>query len=235
MNAASQRVSLWADGTQDVGEIAGWCASQGIELDIQSGAPNVGASTALCLDQQGLCLYTAGFDTPFRLQPGVIQRRSTGAQLLARACGDAGGWLLDAFAGFGLDGFLLARKFRLTLVEGNPLVYLMLRDFGRRSGIQADFIYADARQVVSGLTTRPEVIYLDPMFEARNKRALPNRGLQHLRALTAGTDVDMAQMLELARDRAGSRVVMKRRRKSEAVGRPTFAIRGKTVRYDVYC
>ena len=45
--------------------------------------------------------------------------------------------------------------------------------------------------------TPQDVILLDPMFPLTNKRALPNRGLQHLRELTESSQTDHDDLLPL--------------------------------------
>jgi len=81
---------------------------------------------------------------------------------------------------------------------------------------------------------RPEVVYIDPMFPAARK-AMERKPMRVLRQL-AGGDVDSGEMLALALQVAGHRVVAKRPRKAPPLGNraPTTSHRGRSLRYDVY-
>ena len=92
----------------------------------------------------------------------------------------------------------------------------------------------DGRLWLADDTRRWDVVYLDPMFPARRKRALPNRGLQHLQVLAAEYPVDLEECLAQARSRAGRRVVVKRRLRDPKLGRPSHQLKGHAVRFDVY-
>ena len=85
------------------------------------------------------------------------------------------------------------------------------------------------------------VVLLDPMFPPIAKKALPNRGLQHLRQLTedslvgnAKAEEELPELLALAKARCSGRVVIKRRLKDSVTGRVDWQIKGKSVRFDVY-
>ena len=156
---------------------------------------------------------------------------------LARAC-DAGTGLrvLDATAGWGTDGLALARiGCQVRMLETNPLVFAMLDDRLRRSGVRAATEWADARsRMRSPDGERYDVVYLDPMFPPRNKTALPARPLQVLREVVGDEVPDASELLALARRCALSRVVMKQRAHGPAVGQPDWRVGGRTVRFDVY-
>ena len=86
-----------------------------------------------------------------------------------------------------------------------------------------------------------DVVLLDPMFPPIGKKALPNRGLQHLRQLTqaslvgnASAEDELPELLALAKAHCSGRVVIKRRLKDRVTGRVDFQIKGKSVRFDVY-
>jgi 16S rRNA (guanine1516-N2)-methyltransferase len=80
-----------------------------------------------------------------------------------------------------------------------------------------------------------DVILLDPMFPERGKSALKDKGMRALRALV-GDDLDASALLTLARRYVGRRVVVKRPLGAEPLAgpAPSGAIRGTTVRYDIY-
>lgn len=192
---------------------------------------------ALWLDTDGLSLISAGFDKPFRLTANMLEVRGAGKSLLVKACGvlpDKPS-IFDPFLGFGLDALLLARLG--CSVEGrerHPMVWLMLREFATDLGITLRHECGDGLAVLSDETRHWDVVYLDPMFERRSKRALPNRGLQHLQELAAEYTLDIEHCLALAKARANKRVVLKRRPKSPVLEKPTHQIKGHSVRFDVY-
>ncbi len=197
----------------------------------------------LVIDPRGLAL---------RLQPGGMQaalslqdvqrRLAQGRQLdLARACGLRPGLrILDAMAGFGLDGITLAALgAQVTLVERDGLLQLLLADALLRSAAlhqgRAQLRAGDVSQLWSELPV-VEVIYLDPMFSERRKQVLPNKRAQVLAALQLPVPGPAAlqALLDQARALATERVVLKRRRQDPVLAHPDWQIQGRAVRFDVY-
>lgn len=194
----------------------------------------------------GLELAVAGEPRGVSIDIDEIRRRvKQGRRLaLARACGVvpsavAGASVLDAMAGLGVDGVTLAcLGAHVTLVEREPSTFAVLVDGVDRARVvlappgALECIHGDAEDVMrSG--KRFDVVYLDPMFPERSKRALPRLRAQVLGA--AGTpDSDHARVLDLARGVARSRVVVKRRSKDPCVAKPDWSIRARSVRFDVY-
>lgn len=150
-------------------------------------------------------------------------------QALARAVGLKHGAMprvLDATAGLGQDGFVLASLgCQVQLLERSPVVAALLRDALQRAGADAEIgawvrerlslQQADSCAYLSNLSPqqRPDVVYLDPMYPERRKSALTSKELRLLRDLV-GDDLDAAQLLEVARCCAGQRVVVKRPRRA---------------------
>lgn len=81
----------------------------------------------------------------------------------------------------------------------------------------------------------PDVLYFDPMYAGVAKSsALPRLEMQLLRAWL-GEDTDQKQVLALALQIPGMRVVVKRPARSVALCQPvTHAFYGEKVRYDMY-
>lgn len=178
------------------------------------------------------------------------QKRLKGDFLLGRACttgARAGLRILDAMAGLGIDGLALAlRGHSVTLVERNPALWALLYDLLQRVEVPGLALQrADCRTL---LETRDEigapydVIYLDPMFPQRSKRALPGKHMQYV-ALLLGEEAGSDQQLEpgsllaliqAARRVAASHVVLKRRRTDPLVGKPDWQLQGRSVRYDMF-
>ena len=98
-------------------------------------------------------------------------------------------------------------------------------------------ICGDAIDYLAGLdpSVRPDVIYLDPMYPQRRKRALVKKEMRVLRGL-AGDDEDAVELLKIALGRVKNRVVVKRPRLAPTLSSmaPSHQITGKTSRFDVY-
>jgi 16S rRNA (guanine1516-N2)-methyltransferase len=171
-------------------------------------------------------------------------------QAIARAVGikHASGLLIaDLTAGLGEDAFVLAGLgARVVMVERHPVVAALLEDGLRRARHMtqsADLLAAVARMSLVAADARTwlatagqlDIIYLDPMFPERHKSALVRKEMQVLQRLV-GPDGDCDELLGLALERARYRVVVKRARHAPPLaGRePTFAVTGKTTRFDVY-
>ena len=217
-----------------------WCRLQ----QVQS-APTV-TDPALYLDHRGMWLCMPGYAKPYQPSDADLQRRAgrgRGAPTdLVRACGVSvrGCRVLDACAGFGSDGLLLAQLGAVvTAVERQRLVWIMLH--ARTLSLPNISSHcSDAKDILRNLERFPDpwdVVLLDPMFPPNRKRALPNRGLQHLRELTKIQEdepADLQELVDAARQRCSGRVVLKRRLKDGVMGRVDYQIKGKSVRFDVY-
>ncbi|MCY4563591.1 MAG: class I SAM-dependent methyltransferase, partial [Gammaproteobacteria bacterium] len=79
-----------------------------------------------------------------------------------------------------------------------------------------------------------EVAYLDPMFPARRKTALPGREMQYLRDLAWRGETALSRQIHLAQRAARDRVVVTRRARDSSASAPSWRIRGRLVRFDVY-
>ena len=169
------------------------------------------------------------------------------SHLLARSVGlhkRRGLSILDATAGLGRDGVLLARLGgHLTLVERHPVIFALLDD-GLRRAAQAPWFkamtiqwrHAQSLDFLEGAKTY-DVIYLDPMFPARRKTARVKKDMHMLGALL-GPDSDIEPLFLLALKRAKMRVVVKRPRLSgpiiERGPKVDVTFQGKRCRFDVY-
>lgn len=172
------------------------------------------------------------------------------SQALARAIGLKKGWhptVLDATAGLGRDGFILAHLgCSVHMLERSPILAALLED-GLERAMQAaqiaetagriQFTLADSKNFLQELKqqARPDVIYLDPMFPERTKSSLVKKEMRILRGIT-GNDMDAPELLNIALNCALNRVVVKRPRLAPALGDavPSHVIKGKTSRFDVY-
>lgn len=171
------------------------------------------------------------------------------ADPLARALGARGGEaidVVDATAGLGADALLLAALgHRVVAIERSPALWAVLEDglarladdailgsIARRIALRR----GDAIDVLATPAVAPDIVYLDPMFPAKRRAsALPPKSAQRLR-VAVGDDPDAAELLAAARRVARRRVVVKRPDDAPWLSgeKPSFAIEGRTVRYDVY-
>jgi 16S rRNA (guanine1516-N2)-methyltransferase len=81
----------------------------------------------------------------------------------------------------------------------------------------------------------PQVVYLDPMFPPRDKSALVKKEMRAFRPFV-GDDDDAPALLDAALALASHRVVVKRPRRAASLGgiAPSYALEGKSSRFDVY-
>ncbi|HYW02760.1 MAG TPA: class I SAM-dependent methyltransferase [Gammaproteobacteria bacterium] len=184
-------------------------------------------------------------------EAGYGQRHGGGVgRALARAVGLRRGRrpdVLDATAGLGRDGFVLAGLgCRVHLVERSGAVACLLadglaraaRDPGPASAAVAriSLAHTDAVDLMGPRReAAADVVYLDPMYPARRKSALPGRAMQLLREIV-GPEQDGAALLAAGLTHARQRVVVKRPRRAAVLdGRPPdFSIETRHTRYDVY-
>lgn len=98
--------------------------------------------------------------------------------------------VVDATAGLGRDALVLASLgAKVTLVERQPAVAALLADGLRRAALDPELahwlpermqlVFAPSQQALTQLPS-PDVVYLDPMFPAREKSALVRMELMDL-------------------------------------------------------
>lgn len=216
------------------------------------------ADFALQLGSEGLQLQELGPGAagPVRVdfvEGALAHRRLQGGgagQMIAKAVGIQPGVrpvILDATAGLGRDAFVLAQLgCTVTLIERQPLVAALLAD-GMRRGL-ADTEVAtiiERMQLHRGnaielmrawpADAAPQVIYLDPMFPHRDKSSLVKKEMRVFRPLV-GADDDASELLQAALVLATHRVVVKRPRKAPCIAGtpPSYALEGKSSRFDIY-
>ena len=169
-------------------------------------------------------------------------------ELIARACAirgvDVPITIVDATAGFGRDAFILANAgFTLRLIERNPIVAALLADGIARipdPGLQKrmQLIQDDSMHYLQTLMQqkdKPEVIYLDPMFDIA-RHAKVKKDLQLLQYLSDTAPKDQDQLLTVALQTGVKRVVVKRACNAAPLNNqpPHFSLPGKQTRFDIY-
>ncbi len=192
--------------------------------------------------------------TPYQVifESGELARRATEStyqkELIARACIlknlDRPTEILDATAGFGRDAFILATQgANVQLLERNPIVAALLKDglsrlsephlHARLTLIQKNAV--DFFHECFEKNDRPDVVYLDPMFQVE-RNAKVKKDLQLLQMILQNETQDQENLLPLALEFARSRVVVKRAIFAEPLNKinPSYTLKGKHSRFDVY-
>lgn len=200
-----------------------------------------------------------------RLQPRNVAAEACVRAVRGRVPASQTQLVFDATAGFGRDAMLLAAAgLDVVLCERLPLLGLLLADALQRARAAAPELLARAaarcRLVRQGpcdslVVMRewqgqaPDVIYLDPMYsasQADGKRGLKRSALvnKQMRALQCIDDLyaprlagtDPARLLDLARQLAAGKVVVKRPPAAPPLAgqTPASCIETKSVRFDVY-
>ena len=182
-----------------------------------------------------------------RLKQGALQR-----ELLVKAARVKGverPRAVDATAGLGEDSLLLAAAgFEVTLCESDPVIAILLEDaLARAAGDEAlahiaarmRLVEGDSRATLATLAaddaTRPDVVYLDPMFPGRTKSAAVKKKFQLIHGLERPCEPEAEESLMSAALAARPRkIVVKRPVKGPWLAgvKPSHAIAGKAVRYD---
>lgn len=188
--------------------------------------------------QRGTLALCHSTENPLVISERAVRSKIDDARYthLAKACNARiGRRVLDAFGGWGIDGFTLsALGCVVTILEVNPLICAMARLLAIELGCNADVVCTDAETYLRSTNEIYDVVYFDPMFPAHRKNAKPVRRMQVLETL-ASQHTDFDQVFELAKSQARDRVVVKQRRTDTPRKlAPDWNISGKTVRFDIY-
>ena len=172
--------------------------------------------------------------------------------------------LLDATAGFGEDSFLLAAAgFRVLLFEKDPVIAALLRDALERAGESADPAVSEPagrmelreedsisymRELLEKTPenirpgggadpslSRPDVIFLDPMFPERKKSGLIGKKFQLLQQLEHPCENE-TELLEAAFSLCPKKLIVKRPLKGPYLAgiKPDYSLSGKAIRVDCF-
>ena len=216
------------------GEAQGVAREAGLEL--REGA----AGLALAGDGMELTCDLA------RLLPRLRPDR-LGRELLVRAArvrGVAAPTAVDATAGLGEDSLLLAAAgFTVTMYEKDPVIAALLQDALERAANEPQLsaivermtlVEGDSVAAPREMGAAPDVVFLDPMFPERTKSAAVKKKFQLLHRLERPCE-DERELLDAALAAGPRKVVIKRPPKGPCLAgvRPSHAVAGKAVRYDV--
>lgn len=205
---------------------------------------------ALCRDERGLALVGDGMELRgdfARMLPRIRQDR-LGKELLVRAARIRGARgplsAVDATAGLGEDSILLAAAgYRVTLCERDEVIAALLRDALERAANDArladvaarmTLVEGDAVATLEQLEASPDLVFLDPMFPERRRRAATNKKLQLFQRLERPCENEEA-LMRAALAAHPRKVVVKRPLKGPYLAgvKPSSSLAGKVVRYDI--
>jgi len=219
------------------------------------------ATHVLWVSTHGFALGKVGNKMPTAtsvdfLNPTLLYRLRTSGkrQGLGKAVGldkVAAPTVLDATAGLGRDALVLAYLgCEVLMLEKSALIHILLEDGLNRAKaagsvllnkapLRMHLLQCDALQrfaeIQQGTATRPDVIYLDPMFPTRQKTAMVKKDLALLQEIL-GVEENFANLLQAARSCAIHRVVVKRpgNSLSKSLPVPTFVVPCKSAHFEVY-
>ncbi len=153
----------------------------------------------------------------------------------------------DATAGWARDAWLLAyRGFQVTLFERNPYLQALLRQGISQAQINPSLTEVAARLTLNLGDAKNEitkfesfhfdVIYLDPMYPVKRKKAKVKKDMQALQQLLLHDIKDETGLFDLAMSRAKQRVIVKRPKGAATLSdlRPSYTIDAPNTRFDVY-
>ncbi len=251
MPHAPTAIALWAAPT--IPAVQARALAQRLGLPCLDKVPEQGP--LLCLGEerlefriQGNAELSGSLWVDFDSAAARRRSRHTGSELLIQAAKIRrvqNPLLIDATAGLGRDGFLLATHgFRVEMIELHPVMAALLADgLARAERVEAlqpvveriRLYQGDSGERLAHLEEVPEVIYLDPMFPQRSKSA---KVKQNLRLLQYLDDQSIAPepLLSAALAVGANKVVVKRPLKGPYLaGRPpSYSLKGKAIRFDIY-
>lgn len=157
--------------------------------------------------------------------------------------------VLDATAGFAQDSLvMLTMGFTVTALERDPVVFTVVNEALARARKESEplsnllgrfqLVHVEAEDYLRQFRPedRPDVIYLDPMFEKPKKSAKSPKEMQILQDLCAPGNNE--SLFASALKVAVQRVVVKKPLKAadwEYENRgPSHSFKGQSIRYDIY-
>ena len=208
-----------------------------------------GEHLTVMFDSKGVSLtgYGLTYQGDFENMLHRVTNGRLSHEMLVRAAKSEGENLkaIDATAGMGEDGFLLAAYgYEVTLYEQNPVIAALLKDALRRAkkhpvlkdiAARMKLIEDDSVECLKKLMDPVNIIYLDPMFPERQKSGLINKKLQLIQKLEPPCSEEK-DLFNAAIKANPSKIIVKRPLKSVYLdGRePSYILKGKAIRYDCY-
>jgi 16S rRNA (guanine1516-N2)-methyltransferase len=152
--------------------------------------------------------------------------------------------IVDATAGLGHDGFLLAASgAQVTLIERSSVMFAELEralldarqnDDLAEIAARMTVLHGDSRDLLRDI--KADVFYIDPMHPERKKSALVKEPMRLLRDVV-GDDSDSAELIQIALQHSPGRVVVKWPAKADlpdGIPQPSYELKSRTTRYCVF-
>ena len=235
------------------------CMGKGAQRDAAEalakrvGAPlrdTCGESLTLLIDSSGVTLTGYGLSFRGDFEEQMLRRLTDGRlqhEMLVHAAktDKPHPVAIDATAGMGEDSILLAASgYEVTMYEQNPVIAALLKDALRRAKKNSvlreavermHLIEGNSIELLPEFARQPDLIYLDPMFPARQKSGLINKKLQLIQKLEHPC-VEEEALLNAAFAKNPQKIIVKRPLKGKflAERKPDFSIKGKAIRYDCF-
>ena len=213
------------------------------QLTSPANSPFHARTPTLMINDSGVSVSLSSLKNKFEhsFTQGEIERRSLQrAETLCKVTGANRGDLitiLDATAGLGREAYLMASCGAQVFAFERALpLYLLTRNALSQAPHDFHLSYGDSVDRWCQHNLEADVIYLDPMFPTKNKRAAVGREAQILQAFALPDPQRDESLLIWALDSAYRRVVVKRPIKAPPLPgpRPTATVKGKAVRFDLY-
>ena len=205
----------------------------------------------LRLDEKGLTLVEGNLELRgdfHRLLPRVLGGHLQHEKLLRAARNKdlpEHPLAVDATAGLGEDAFILAcGGYSVVLCEYNPVIAALLGDALERAAKDPELAQIVSRMTLAAcssidylgrMDTRPDLVYLDPMFPAKQKSGISKKKLQLFQKLETPCSRE-EELMEAALAAGPERIIVKRPVKGPALAgiKPSHSIGGKKIRFDCY-
>jgi len=240
-------------------QVQGWPV---IRADIDNAIASGQAEFYLQLTQEGWLAYWSaepkwrGLQFDYHSKQFLRRLRHAGGRSegLIKALGRiAPEVIVDCTAGTGQESLLLATTgAKVIALERDPVVHLLLSDALKRASTvpeleplisQVTLLNKEALQYLSGGVDANaiDVLYFDPMFPARNKKALVSKTMQFFQAVLSSGSLNNERydvLLERALSIAKKKVIVKRPLRAPALiesPKPHQQVAcSKMIRFDVY-
>lgn len=150
--------------------------------------------------------------------------------------------ILDCTAGFGRDGFILARYgFSVTMIEKNPITILLLRNGIRKLtqkfkiNERLKLLYGDSYEYLRLSNELYDYIYIDFMFNKFKNSSLSSKNDEALKLITNDRE-NRVRLLDIAKNKCKYRVVVKNHKHLPSIDNinPDYQVKTKLLRYDIF-
>lgn len=175
-----------------------------------------------------------------------IRKGGAGQELVVKAIGPKDKYpkVLDGTAGLGRESFILASQgFQVTACEQSSLLYSLVEDAFLRwkaesqiadEKLRLEFINQKFENYLKSLIDYPDVIYIDPMFPERKKKASVKKEMKYFQEILQHDD-HAEEMLHIARSYPVQKIVVKRPAFAPIVAKDIWRkVESKSLRFEIY-